>query len=107
MAKGSRRENGSGQGREQMGPVDLTGLSAQLQELGREVARFVPDALAMLRGVLADPRVPHSAKVEAGLSDMDPERRHRRISSRYWPGGAPKAARKLRLQWLSLVKPCA
>jgi uncharacterized membrane protein YkvA (DUF1232 family) len=48
------------------------GLSAQLGdrfgELGREVVRFVPDAIAMLRGVLADPRVPQSAKVEAGAA---------------------------------------
>ena len=55
----------SGSGREQ---VDLTGLSAQLQEAGREVVRFVPDAIAMLRGVLTDPRVPQSAKVEAGAA---------------------------------------
>jgi uncharacterized membrane protein YkvA (DUF1232 family) len=48
--------------------VDLTGLSAQLQEAGREVVRFVPDAVAMLRGVLTDPRVPQSAKVEAGAA---------------------------------------
>jgi uncharacterized membrane protein YkvA (DUF1232 family) len=47
---------------------DLSGLSAQLQDAGREVVRFVPDALNMLRGVLADPRVPQSAKVEAGAA---------------------------------------
>jgi uncharacterized membrane protein YkvA (DUF1232 family) len=52
-------------GREQ---VDLTGLSAQLQDAGRELVRFVPDAVAMLRGVLTDPRVPQSAKVEAGAA---------------------------------------
>jgi uncharacterized membrane protein YkvA (DUF1232 family) len=52
-------------GREQ---VDLSGLSAQLQDAGRELVRFVPDAVAMLRGVLADPRVPQSAKVEAGAA---------------------------------------
>jgi uncharacterized membrane protein YkvA (DUF1232 family) len=48
--------------------VDLTGLSAQLQDAGRELVRFVPDAVAMLRGVLTDPRVPQSAKVEAGAA---------------------------------------
>lgn len=48
--------------------VDLSGLSAQLGEVGREVVRFVPDAIAMLRGVMADPRVPQSAKVEAGAA---------------------------------------
>lgn len=52
-------------GREQ---VDLTGLSAQLQDAGRELVRFVPDAVAMLRGVLTDPRVPQAAKVEAGAA---------------------------------------
>jgi uncharacterized membrane protein YkvA (DUF1232 family) len=60
---------GDGTGRH---PVDLSGLSAQLGdrfgEIGREVLRFVPDAIAMLRGVLADPRVPQSAKVEAGAA---------------------------------------
>lgn len=53
------------------GPRD-SGLSGQLGdrvgEIGREVVRFVPDAIAMLRGVLADPRVPQSAKVEAGAA---------------------------------------
>ncbi len=57
--------NGSARG---FNPSDLSGLSAQLQDAGREVVRFVPDALTMLRGVLADPRVPQSAKVEAGAA---------------------------------------
>lgn len=39
-----------------------------LAALGREVVRFVPDVVAMLRGVLADPRVPQQAKVEAGAA---------------------------------------
>lgn len=56
---------GSGPGRP---PVDLSGLSSQFGELGREVLHFVPDAIAMLRGVLADPRVPQSAKMEAGAA---------------------------------------
>jgi uncharacterized membrane protein YkvA (DUF1232 family) len=47
---------------------DPSALSAQLQDVGREVLRFVPDAVAMLRGVLTDPRVPQSAKVEAGAA---------------------------------------
>ena len=54
------------------GAANTNGLSAQLGdrfgEIGREVVRFVPDAIAMLRGVLADPRVPQSAKVEAGAA---------------------------------------
>lgn len=58
----------NGPGRDQIGSLDLSGLSAQLQDAGREVVRFVPDALTMLRGVLADPRVPQSAKVEAGAA---------------------------------------
>jgi uncharacterized membrane protein YkvA (DUF1232 family) len=36
--------------------------------LGREVATFVPDVVAMLRGVLGDPRLPRSAKVQAGAA---------------------------------------
>src|SRR3954447_4339111 len=55
----------NGPGRDQ---IDLSGLSAQLQDAGREVVRFVPDTVAMLRGVLTDPRVPQSAKVEAGAA---------------------------------------
>jgi uncharacterized membrane protein YkvA (DUF1232 family) len=47
---------------------DQSPLSAQLTDVGREVLRFVPDAVAMLRGVLTDPRVPQSAKVEAGAA---------------------------------------
>src|SRR4051794_30045746 len=67
---GQSRRSGSGPGRRE--PVDLSELSAQLGDrfgdVGREVLRFVPDAIAMLRGVLADPRVPQSAKVEAGAA---------------------------------------
>ena len=48
--------------------VDLAALQGQLGDMAREVARFVPDAAAMLRGVLADPRVPHTAKMEAGAA---------------------------------------
>jgi uncharacterized membrane protein YkvA (DUF1232 family) len=48
--------------------VDLSAVSGQVSEVGRELLRFVPDAIAMLRGVLADPRVPQSAKVEAGAA---------------------------------------
>jgi uncharacterized membrane protein YkvA (DUF1232 family) len=66
---GAGWEGGKGAGwgprREQ---VDLSGLQAQLGDAAREVARFVPDAAAMLRGVLTDPRVPQSAKVEAGAA---------------------------------------
>jgi uncharacterized membrane protein YkvA (DUF1232 family) len=40
----------------------------QLQALAREVLRFFPDVANMLRGVLADPRVPQAAKVEAGAA---------------------------------------
>ncbi|HSP38928.1 MAG TPA: YkvA family protein [Frankiaceae bacterium] len=47
---------------------DLSMLTAQLQDAGREALRFVPDAMAMLRGVLIDPRVPQSVKVEAGAA---------------------------------------
>ncbi|MCK9896135.1 YkvA family protein [Frankia sp. AgB32] len=36
--------------------------------LGREIAMFVPDLVLMLRRVVADPRVPHSAKVEAAAA---------------------------------------
>jgi uncharacterized membrane protein YkvA (DUF1232 family) len=43
-------------------------LGDRFGEIGREIVRFVPDAVAMLRGVLADPRVPQSAKVEAGAA---------------------------------------
>lgn len=47
-------------------PLDL--LQASVADAAREVARFIPDTAAMLRGVLADPRVPQSAKVEAGAA---------------------------------------
>jgi uncharacterized membrane protein YkvA (DUF1232 family) len=43
-------------------------LQEQFGDLAREVVRFVPDTIAMLRRVLADPRVPQSAKVEAGAA---------------------------------------
>ncbi|MCL9797036.1 YkvA family protein, partial [Frankia sp. AgKG'84/4] len=36
--------------------------------LGREITMFVPDLVIMLRRVVADPRVPHSAKVEAAAA---------------------------------------
>jgi uncharacterized membrane protein YkvA (DUF1232 family) len=38
------------------------------RELGREVTSFVPDVVVMLRGVLADPRLPRSAKMQAGAA---------------------------------------
>lgn len=59
--KGAGRSPGGDQ-------IDLSALSAQLQDIGREVLRFGPDAVSMLRGVLADPRVPQSAKLEAGAA---------------------------------------
>src|SRR6185369_157646 len=39
-----------------------------VRTFGREVATFLPDLALMLRGVVADPRVPQSAKVEAGAA---------------------------------------
>jgi len=36
-----------------------------LRAFGREITMFLPDLVLMLRRVVADPRVPHSAKVEA------------------------------------------
>ncbi len=36
--------------------------------LGREITMFIPDLVIMLRRVVADPRVPHSAKVEAAAA---------------------------------------
>jgi uncharacterized membrane protein YkvA (DUF1232 family) len=44
--------------------VDLDALRI----FGREVAAFVPDVAYMLRGVLVDPRVPRSAKLQAGAA---------------------------------------
>ncbi len=50
-------------------PAADSALSAEaLTALGRELVRFVPDVMAMLRGILADPRVPQQAKVEAGAA---------------------------------------
>src|SRR4051812_12904005 len=49
-------------------PIDVSALQATVTDAAREVARFVPDTVAMLRGVLTDPRVPHTAKVEAGAA---------------------------------------
>src|SRR3954452_10252580 len=43
-------------------------LQGQLGDAAREVVRFLPDSIAMVRRVLADPRVPQSAKVEAGAA---------------------------------------
>jgi uncharacterized membrane protein YkvA (DUF1232 family) len=44
-----------------------------LRLFGREVATFLPDLVFMLRGVVADPRVPQSAKIEsaAALAYLD------------------------------------
>ncbi|MCM3886354.1 YkvA family protein [Frankia sp. R82] len=39
-----------------------------LRTFGREVVTFLPDLVIMLRRVVADPRVPHSAKVEAAAA---------------------------------------
>jgi len=39
-----------------------------LRSFGREVATFLPDLVFMLRGVVADPRVPQQAKLEAGAA---------------------------------------
>ncbi|MBX6387602.1 MAG: DUF1232 domain-containing protein [Frankia sp.] len=39
-----------------------------LRSFGREVATFVPDLVAMLRGLVADPDVPQSAKLQAGAA---------------------------------------
>lgn len=36
--------------------------------LGREITMFIPDIVIMLRRVVVDPRVPQSAKVEAGAA---------------------------------------
>jgi uncharacterized membrane protein YkvA (DUF1232 family) len=38
----------------------------EVLELAREVVRFVPDVVVMLRGVLEDERVPRSAKLQTG-----------------------------------------
>ncbi len=38
------------------------------RDLGREIVTFVPHLAYMLRHVVADPRVPQSAKVEAALA---------------------------------------
>src|SRR3954447_20052051 len=62
------RSEGRGSKRGRSEPVDVNALQATVTEAAREVARFVPDTAAMLRGVLADPRVPQSAKVEAGAA---------------------------------------
>src|SRR3954454_22675935 len=43
-------------------------LQGQLGDAAREVVRFLPDSIAMVRRVLADPRVPQSAKVGAGAA---------------------------------------
>lgn len=63
--RGARRPGGSGPAWE---GLDRAALSAQLSDVGREVLRFFPDAVTMLRGVLTDPRVPQAAKVEAGAA---------------------------------------
>jgi uncharacterized membrane protein YkvA (DUF1232 family) len=39
-----------------------------LRSFAREAAAFVPDVAYMLRGVVADPRVPRSAKLKAGAA---------------------------------------
>jgi len=39
-----------------------------VRTFGREVAMFLPDVAFMLRAVVADPRVPQSAKLEAGAA---------------------------------------
>jgi uncharacterized membrane protein YkvA (DUF1232 family) len=67
-SRNSSRRAGRGGGWEDRDFPDLSAVSGQLSEVGREVLRFVPDAVAMLRGVLTDPRVPQSAKVEAGAA---------------------------------------
>jgi uncharacterized membrane protein YkvA (DUF1232 family) len=36
--------------------------------VGREVRTFVPDVVAMMRGVMADPRLPRSAKMQAAAA---------------------------------------
>src|SRR3954454_17818743 len=43
-------------------------LQGQLGDAAREGVRFLPDSIAMVRRVLADPRVPQSAKLEAGAA---------------------------------------
>lgn len=40
----------------------------RLTALAREAGAFVPDTLAMFRGVIADDRVPRRAKIEAGAA---------------------------------------
>src|SRR3954469_11644490 len=62
------RSEGRGPKRGHGEPLDISALQATVTEAAREVARFVPDTVAMLRGVLTDPRVPQSAKVEAGAA---------------------------------------
>jgi len=49
-------------------PTDRALSAEALTALGRELVRFVPDVVAMTRGILADPRVPQQAKVEAGAA---------------------------------------
>lgn len=49
----------AGAGRGQSGPD-----RDEVLELAREVVRFVPDAVVMLRGVLEDERVPRAAKLQ-------------------------------------------
>jgi uncharacterized membrane protein YkvA (DUF1232 family) len=39
-----------------------------VRAFGREVVMFLPDLVVLLRGVLADSRVPQAAKVEAGAA---------------------------------------
>lgn len=39
-----------------------------LRMFGREVTTFLPDLIVMLRRVVSDPRVPQSAKLEAGAA---------------------------------------
>src|SRR4051794_21625761 len=62
------RSEGRGPKRGRNEPMDVSALQATLTDAAREVARFVPDTVAMLRRVLTDPRVPQSAKVEAGAA---------------------------------------
>ncbi|WP_261571334.1 YkvA family protein, partial [Frankia gtarii] len=39
-----------------------------VRQVGREITTFLPDLVIMLRRVVADPRVPQSAKVEAAAA---------------------------------------
>ncbi|MCM3921130.1 DUF1232 domain-containing protein, partial [Frankia sp. AiPs1] len=39
-----------------------------VRQFGREITMFLPDLVIMLRRVVADPRVPQSAKVEAAAA---------------------------------------